>query len=198
MRAALRSSHSVIPHWILLTSLAALIAVLSGCANTAPKVRVDKDTKADFARYSAYWWLQPDKEPATSLAAQRVRTAVNTVMQRKGYVENEPNPDIRVSYRVATFERPKDSGMRVGLGAGGGSGRMGGGVGLSIPVGKKKVMYVAALTLDIIDAARNAQVWTGSYESEIETAELGEADAYRMVNEILSKYADRVPAPAAP
>ncbi|MBC7985015.1 MAG: DUF4136 domain-containing protein [Candidatus Obscuribacterales bacterium] len=174
-----------------------LLALLAACASNAPKVRVDKDAKADFTRYTTFAWFQPEKEPATSLAAQRIRIAVTTVMQRKGYVENETHPDIRVSYRVATYDRPKESGLRVGLGAGGGSGNIGGGVGVSLPVGKK-VQHMAALTLDIVDAARVAQVWTGAYESVIDAPELTEAMAYQLVTEVLAKYPDRVPSPPAP
>lgn len=80
--------------------------------------------------------------------------------------------------------------MRIGVGAGGGSGNVGGGVGLSLPVGKRNES-VAALTVDIIDATRNAQVWTASYEEKLKEKELSDAEAQKLVGAVLAKYPDR-------
>jgi hypothetical protein len=80
--------------------------------------------------------------------------------------------------------------MRIGLGAGGGSGNVGGGVGLSLPVGKRNES-VATLTVDVVDVARNAQVWTGSYESVLKEKDATDADIQKLVDTIVSKYPAR-------
>jgi len=195
--------------------LIAATLLLSACSS-APKVRVDKDASVNFASFSTFGWLEPtvEEKPApqtetkpsdsaeaqpikhetSSLSAQRVRAAVIAALQAKGYTLSETEPDFRVSYVLNVYERPKDSGMRIGIGAGGASGHVGGGVGLSIPVGKRTEM-IGAMTVDIVDPRRRAQIWTGSFESAVEAGEISEEAAYRLVNTILDKYPIRGSAP---
>jgi hypothetical protein len=184
----------------------AAIVILASCA-TEPKVRVDKDASVNFANYKTFAWLAPQKvvpreeakpvpskEPpkvkppeTNSLVENRVRDAVTAALQAKGFTLSEAQPDFRVSYVLNAYEKPKDSGMRIGLGAGGSSGNVGGGVGLSIPIGKRTNM-MGAMTIDIVDAARNAQVWTGSYEDKIDGDVISDAAVQRLVNTILSRF----------
>ncbi len=186
--------------------LAAVTLLFTACS-TPTKVRVDKDDAVNFANYKTFAWLAPQKEspkgevkplagkdakPAAtpeinSLTESRVRAAVIAALQAKGYTLNEAAPDFRVSYVLNVYERPKDSGMRIGLGAGGGSGRVGGGVGLSIPIGKRTNL-MGAMTIDIVDAARNAQVWTGSFEDKVEEGGVGDASAQKLVAKILARF----------
>jgi hypothetical protein len=182
-------------------AIAALLA-LAACASP-PKVRVDKDTSVNFASYKTFSWLGASKSapPAAatattehsitpegnSIAENRVRTAVIAALQAKGYSLSEANPDFRVSYVLNVYEHHKDSGMRIGLGAGGSSGNMGGGVGLSIPVGKTKNL-MGAMTIDVIDSAKNAQVWTGSYEQQVASDGLSDENANKIATTILSRF----------
>jgi len=190
------------------STLALVVAtlLLAACASP-PKVRVDKDSSTNFASYKTFGWLAiqkappaapepkpiPGKEAAAAapevntLADSRVRNAVLTALQAKGYVLNETNPDFRVSYSLNVYEKQKDSGMRIGLGAGGGGGHMAGGVGVSIPVGATKNM-MGTMTIDIVDAARNAQVWTGSYEQKVEPAGVSDETANKIVSTILARF----------
>jgi hypothetical protein len=77
--------------------------------------------------------------------------------------------------------------MSIGIGAGGGSGNVGGGVGLSIPVGKR-TENVALMTIDIVDAKRNAQVWTGSTEERIKGDNASDEAVNAMVGKILARF----------
>jgi hypothetical protein len=167
-----------------------LIAIV-GCAS-APKVRVDKDSHVNFANYKTFAWFEPqaatkDQPKTDSLVSQRVRSTVIAAMQSKGYSLAEAQPDFRVSYVLNVYERPKESGMRLGVGAGGGSGNVAGGVGLSIPIGKR-TEFVGAMTIDIIDGKRNSQVWTGSYEMIVKSRDISDTDASKLVGTILAKY----------
>ncbi len=187
------------------SSLAFAIAFLLcfACASP-PKVRVDKDSSTNFAAYKTFSWLAtqqpaaapevkpiPGQEaapaPVNTLAENRVRNAVIAALQAKGYTLNEANPDFRVSYSLNVYEKQKDSGMRIGVGAGGGGGNMSGGVGMSIPVGKTK-NTMGTMTIDIIDAARNAQVWTGSYEQKVESEGVSEETTNKIVTTILERF----------
>jgi hypothetical protein len=187
------------------SGLAFVVATLlfTACASP-PKVRVDKDSSTNFAGYKTFGWLAtqktpsatepkpiPGQEPApaqvNTLLENRVHHAVVAALQAKGYSLNEANPDFRVSYSLNVYEKHKDSGMRIGVGAGGGGGNMSGGVGMSIPVGKTKDT-MGTMTIDIVDAARNAQVWTGTYEQTVESEGLSDASANKIVTTILARF----------
>jgi hypothetical protein len=73
---------------------------------------------------------------------------------------------------------------------GGGSGGLGGGIGISLPVGKSKAGR-GTFTLDVIDSAKNAQVWSGSLDAEFDSADISVKEANELVREVLAKYPDR-------
>ena len=171
--------------------LSALVLALAaaGCA-TAPasKVRVDK-TEAGLPSCQSFSWL-PAPGDAASLTEQRVKAATIQQLQAKGYTEVADRPDCRITYHFASSEQRKKSGPSVGVGAGGGSGGIGGGIGISLPIGRKNTQ-AGTLTLDVIDAARNAQVWSGAVDTETAAAELTEAEAKDIVQKVLAEYPDR-------
>lgn len=132
--------------------------------------------------------MDPSENKKTStLVGDRIKSAIVGALQSKGYRQSDATADVRVSYMLNVYERPKQSGMRLGVGAGGGSGNVGGGVGLSIPLGKRTEI-AGAMTIDIIDAKRNAQVWTGSYETIVSNLDITDTDANNLVAVILAKY----------
>jgi hypothetical protein len=163
--------------------------MIGACASQ-PVVHVDRDAHANFAAYTAFAWLAADKAADTSLTETRIRSAVVAALQSKGYTYDAEHPNFKVAATLNACEKPNDSGMHVGVGAGGGSGHFGGGVGLSFPIGKR-VSMTGVLTLDMIDTARNAQVWTGSYESAVEDKQIADTTAQRMVATILSRWPNR-------
>lgn len=168
------------------------LALLAACSG-APKVRVDQDSHVNFSNYKTFAWVEakpadPDaKAEVGTLASQRARVSIAAALQAKGYALDEAHPDVRVSYVFNVYERPKQSGMRIGLGAGGVSGNVGGGVGVSLPVGKRNET-VASMTVNVIDASRNEQVWVGSYEIVLLRNVATDADVTTLVDAILAKY----------
>jgi Domain of unknown function (DUF4136) len=168
-----------------------LLALLSACASSS-KVHVDQDSHVSFANYRSYAWTEPapatgESAPALTLDAQRVRASVGAALQAKGYVPDQAHPDVRISYVLNVYERPKQSGMSIGLGAGGATGNVGGGVGVSLPLGKR-VETVASLTVNVVDAARNEQVWVGASEVVLKGKDATDADVQKLSDEILAKY----------
>ncbi len=172
--------------------IAAAVA-LAACSNP-PKARVDQDSHANFSGYKTFGWLVPKQEGAKeekakigTLVSERVHASLTATLQSKGLTRDDSEPDVRVSYVLNVYERPKQSGMRIGLGAGGGSGNVGGGVGLSLPVGKRNES-VAAMTVDVVEVARNTQVWTGSHEIVIKEKDASDTEIQKLVDTILAKY----------
>jgi hypothetical protein len=167
----------------------ASVALLAGCASTGSEVRVDKADTFDASRCTSFAWHSPTNEPA-SFTEQRVRTHVMATLKAKGYSEAAENPSCRVSYVLATRETPK-SRPGVGVGVGGGTGGIGGGIGVTLPVGRKSES--GTFTVDVIDSAENAQVWSGSVDGTFKSAELSDEEAQGMVEEVLAQFPNRNP-----
>jgi type II secretory pathway pseudopilin PulG len=171
---------------MLIASAAAI--VLASVASAASKVRVDK-ADVDLAHCQSFAW-HAQTESAASFTDQRVRDAVMTTLKAKGYTEVTDNPDCRVSYSFSSHETSGRSRPSVGVGVGGGSGGIGGGLGIGLPIGRKK--EAATLTIDVIDSAKNAQIWSGSLEGTVKSSELSDGEAKSLVSKVLAEYPDRV------
>lgn len=168
--------------------LALTLLGAAGCAATAPQVRVDR-ADVDLAKCRTFAWL-PAAEEAASLTEQRVRAAVMQELEKKGYsAAGEQRPDCRITYILAVHERAPQK-PRIGVGAGGGSGGVRGGVGVSFPIGRTNP-YAGEFTLDVIDAASNVQIWSGSLDASLRASELSEAEATELVSAVLAEYPDR-------
>jgi hypothetical protein len=172
-----------------LSCVAAAVLYLSGCAASAPRsnVRVDQ-AESGPPTCQTFDWLPASKD-AVSLTEQRVRAAAIEQLQAKGYAHSTEKPDCRITYVLDMRERPKPK-PNVGVGAGGGSGGIGGGIGVSLPIGRKSEQ-VGTFTLDVIDAAKNAQVWSGSFEASFDATELNEDEARSAVKKVLARFPGR-------
>jgi hypothetical protein len=160
-------------------------SLLAACASTTSKVRVDK-AETDLGHCRSFAWLSPSKE-AASFTEQRVRTEALNGLKAKGYTEAQENPDCRITYAFSTQQRRK-SGPGVGVGVGGGSGGIGGGIGITLPIGREKKS--GTFTLDVVDASRNAQIWSGSLDGSFDAEELNEAEAKEVVKRVLAEFPD--------
>lgn len=166
-----------------------VVFAAAGCSSApASKVRVDK-AEAGLPQCQSFGWL-PAPGDAASLTEQRVKAATIKQLQNKGYTEAADKPDCRITYHFASSERVKRSGPSVGVGAGGGSGGIGGGIGISLPIGRKQ-SQAGTFTLDVVDATRNAQVWSGEVDTESASSDLTEAEAQNIVAKVLAEYPDR-------
>lgn len=165
---------------------AALLAV-GGCATQESAVRVDK-ADTDLSKCRTFDW-HPASTDAASFTEQRVRAAALKQLQEKGYSLSTDKPDCRITYVLSTQDRPKPK-PSVGVGAGGGSGGVRGGIGVSLPIGRHKEQ-VGTFTLDVVDVAQNAQIWSGTVDATYRAGEVSEEDAAEAVRVILQEFPDR-------
>jgi hypothetical protein len=177
-------------HLVRRPCVALLVLLASAGALAASKVRVDKAEGA-LPYCQTFSWI-PTPGDAMSLTEQRVRAEVMKGLQAKGYTQAADKADCRIAYHFAASAEQRKSGPSVGVGAGGGSGGLGGGIGISLPIGRKKT--AGTFTLDVVDGARNAQVWSGSMDTETRSAELSEDEVKSIVKKILAEYPDRTAA----
>jgi hypothetical protein len=170
-------------------AMSAALALLStGCATSGSNVRVDT-IEGELPKCQTFSWNPAPSGDAASFTEQRVRSAVMARLKAKGYTDASDKADCRIAYQLSSheIERAKPS---VGVGVGGGSRGMGGGIGVSLPIGKRKGER-GTFTLDVIDSAKNAQVWSGSVDAAFDSAELSEAEAQDLVDAVLARYPDR-------
>jgi hypothetical protein len=167
--------------------VAVMLMALGGCATTGSPVRVDKgDT--DLAKCRTFDWLQASSE-AASFTEQRVRAAALKQLEEKGYTIASEKPDCRIAYVLSSYERSKPR-PRVGVGGAGGSGGVRGGIGVSLPIGRRDGR-AGTFTLDVVDVAQNAQIWSGSIDASFGHEELSEDEAREAVRIVLAEFPDR-------
>jgi hypothetical protein len=160
------------------------VALLTACSTPTSRVRIDQAEGGLPACHTFAW--HATQGDVASFSDQRVQTAVMTQLKAKGYAESADKPDCRIAYHLTTRELPKAK-PGVGVGVGGGSGGVGGGVGISLPIGRK-AGHVGTFTLDVIDATKNAQVWSGSVDAELAEADVSERDAQQLAEQVLGAY----------
>lgn len=174
---------------LLSSGLVVGAAVLAGCAmNPSSPVRVDV-AESGLPSCQSFQWLPTPQQPA-SFTEQRVKSEVMAKLKDKGYTEVPDKADCRVTYVLEVHEQPRGGRPNVGVGAGGGSGGIGGGIGVSLPIGRRN-QQAGTFTIDVVDAAKNAQVWSGSLDASFAKAELNADEAREVVAKVLERYPNR-------
>ena len=163
--------------------------MLAGCASMQPRspVRVDM-AESGVPNCKAFAWSPTPQQPA-SLTEQRMQREIMARLKEKGYSESQDKVDCRVTYVLEVHEVPRSK-PSVGVGAGGGSGGIGGGIGVNLPIGKRN-QQAGTFTIDVIDASRNAQVWSGALDASFAKAELNEDEVREVVAKVLERFPDR-------
>lgn len=161
-------------------------ATLAACTATTSNVRVDQ-ADVDPQTCRTFDWL-PASNGVASFTEQRLRAEVLRQLEAKGYAQASEAPDCRVTYILSANERSKRK-PSIGVGVGGGSGGIGGGIGVGIPVGKS-AEYEAEFTIDVVDAAKKAQIWSGSVDAALAAPEPTPEEAADLVRVVLAKFPD--------
>ena len=75
------------------------LLLLGACAST-PRVASQADPTADFSRYRSFAFFSPlalEQHGYTTITSNRIRAAVRTQMESRGYRFDEANPDLWVN-----------------------------------------------------------------------------------------------------
>jgi len=91
------------------------LMVFAASASIAQKVHVEFDDSADFCRFKTYAWLE-SKHPADEPWAQRVLTAIDRQLVRKGLqkTDGSTSPDLEIVYNSDITERTISAGCDYG------------------------------------------------------------------------------------
>lgn len=162
---------------------AATALFAAGCAS-APKAIVD--TADEPWACDTFAWLEADR--AVSIAEQRLRNEVAGRLEAKGYRKVEASPDCLVAAEIFTGTRSQ-SPVSLGVGAGRWGGSVGGSVGVSVPVGGPRT--IGNLAIDVVDAARKAEVWRGTLEGAFRKPDPGADEIAAAVARLMDEFPPR-------
>jgi len=148
----------------------ALVAILAGCA-AAPAMRVETDPQADLRAYKTFGFFEPagiGERGYSALTSDRLRQATREQLQRLGYTYAERNPDLRVNILLKVEEREETHSVPASVG------RFAyrGWVTYAVEILDYRE---GTLTIDLVDAKRNAMVWRGVAGDRISRSESRDA-----------------------
>lgn len=179
------------------TASALLVAAtlgLAACA-TGPTITSDADASANFAQYRTFAFYKPlaiEADGYATLTSGRIKAAARSEMEARGYVYDETSPDLWLNLN-AYMQRKTDV-MTIPD------------VGYDYYYSYRRRAYFAVpywredaqvyrytegtLNVDLVDAKRNALVWTGAAVGRVSRSKSGQEDAKidAAMAEIFNRY----------
>lgn len=152
--------------WPRRTALAALALTLVACATT-PEIRREVNPNADFGSYKTFAYFSPlatDQSGYESMLTGHLKAVTRRMLESKGYVYRESNPDLLVNFFANVQEKQE---IRSVPTAGYYGYRRGyyGGFGWS---SVETITYrEGTLTVDLVDARRKILAWQGTAEGTV-------------------------------
>lgn len=157
--------------------------MLISCGST---VGIDYDTEKDFSKYITYNFYSDLKTGLSELDENRIIKITDSLLQEKGMVKSD-NPQLLINFYSSEYVSRSRNTIGVGLGSVGRSTSMG--VSTGIPVGGNEINQ--QLTVDFIDATRDALVWQAKTEGSFKekaTPEQRESHYQKTLTKIFKKY----------
>jgi hypothetical protein len=152
-----------------LTVVITALSLTAACMNTAPaKPESQIDPNANIPQLNSYGWQPAQNGLVSTDVTQRkfdegVRKAIETTLTHKGYSQTATDPDLIVSYEIGEYDKKKSSSpFSVGVGMGSWGGNVGGGVGMSTPVGGSSATKENRLTIHVVSRKADKEVWVGT------------------------------------
>ncbi|MBL8200640.1 MAG: DUF4136 domain-containing protein [Chromatiales bacterium] len=186
------------PNRLILMLLPPLLAFLAGCTTPSPPRHESQAAPgANLAGYSTFS-LTPSAsdelgDSPLRLLDVNIRNAIRAEMTRRGYREEEANPELRIDYETAAQDKVRSSPFRVGIGMGSWGGNVGGSVNVGTP--SVESYQEGRLVIHIADAARNQEVWYGTVAGKVGRQTLDAAAVARVVALAMEDFPARVAAP---
>lgn len=160
--------------------------VISGCQSTAKN---DYDVNYDFSKLNSFTLLDV-VNAEDPLTVQRVREDIIQTLSQQGFTPQAKPSDFTVSFAFKTEDKPKSSGLSIGLGTGSWGNNGGASIGTSvgIPIGSDTAK-IQTIQIDIIDPTNNRLIWRGSDKYDFEMGGQGKADkTAETVQHILKQF----------
>ena len=155
----------------------ALAALASLTACSGMSTSYDFDPNFAFADATTWDWMPAppirggDSRTENRLVDQRIRAAIELVMEEKGMEKVDGDPDVRVGYHLALDDAVSYETMNSYYGPGWGYGMYrypyGGTMSMSTSTTRERRYTVGTLIIDVFDVDAQELVWRGTAQSRI-------------------------------
>ena len=163
------------------------IALLLLVASCSPiYVNYDYEKGTDFTKYKTYNYYSDMKTGLSELDTKRLLDVLDLKMKEKGFALSD-TPDFFIDIKSSEFQGTQRE--TVGVGLGGGSGNMGGGISIGLPIGQANINR--QITIDFVDENKKQLFWQAVSESSFNpkaTPEKRETRLNAIVEKVLVKY----------
>lgn len=161
-----------------------LLAFLAGCTTPSPPRHESQAAPGvNLAAYTTFGWSSSGEDAARDAPMRmldiNIRDAITAEMTRRGFREDQANPDLRIDYETAAEDKIRSSPVRIGIGMGSWGGNVGGSVSMGTP--SVESYQEGRLVIHIADAARNQEVWYGTVSGKVDRQKLDAASVARAV-----------------
>lgn len=143
---------------ILKIGLLSFFVVLFLSCN-APRIVYDYDKEIDFTQYKTFDYYPDMQLNLSELDSARIVRQVDNILTAKGFTQSQ-TPDVYIN--IISEQYKTSSNSNVGLGVGGTGHNIGFGISGGIPLQSNGISLY--LTVDMIDANKNMQIWQSVYE----------------------------------
>ena len=165
-----------------------MIIMIVLCAISCSTVRVnyDFDKSADFTSYNTYNYYPQMQTGLSDLDSKRLFNAIDSTFQARGILLSG-EPDFYINIQSQSFVTPSNS--SVGVGIGGTSGNVGGGVSVGVPLGGSNLER--EIVFDLVESQKDALFWQAislSNFSENNSPNARERKLQEIVAKVFSGY----------
>jgi len=166
------------------------LAVLAGCSS-GPTIITNSDPSADFMNLRTFDFAEPlstDNGNIRSLLSTHLMSATTNELEKLGWQRDSNNPDVLVDFLLETQEqiRSRNTSSSMSMHRGGRYGMWGGTV--STPTIEQTTQ--GALSIDLIDPARNQLIWEGTATNRVTDSirQNQEETVHRFVADIFAEF----------
>lgn len=124
------------------------------------RVNYDYERTTDFTKYKTYNYYSDLNSGLSELDIKRLLDALDESLQNKGFSLSE-TPDFFIDIKSSEYKEVQNS--SVGVGIGGGSGNVGGGMSIGIPIGQADINR--QIQFDFVDEKGIGLFWQALSES---------------------------------
>jgi hypothetical protein len=148
--------------------LLTLAAILSGCAS-GPNIVTNADPSANLMSLRTFDFMRPlstDRGEVQTLLSTQLIAATTDELEKRGWQREQNNPDVLINFMLETHEQIRSRNTGASVSTMHRSGRYSGwGATMSTPTIEQTTQ--GALSIDMIDPARNQMIWEGTATNRV-------------------------------
>lgn len=160
--------------------------MLNACTS---KPKSDYDIEYDFSQLKSFETFSPSQTD-DPLSSSRIEDSIAVALTKQGFVMAQQQPDFKITYSFKVEDKPKESGLSIGLGTGtwGSSGGVSVGTSVGVPIGSDTAR-IQTIQIDIINPQTNKLIWRGTDKFNFDAGGEEKLSATQVtVTKILSQF----------